>query len=204
MPVCRLVGLRQTAQVGFDAVVLAGGRASRLGGADKAAVEVGGETLLEHALAVVEGADRVVVVGDERPTYRPVLWTREQPAYGGPVAATYAGLDELVRSDTQSGGSLLVLAVDMPGVSSTTVGRLLEAMEGHDGAVLSAEGRRHLAFAVQPPALQRARPEDADGVAMRALWASLDLVDVPARAEEARDVDSWSDLTAYPGSDPRY
>ena len=30
---------------------------------------------------------------------------------------------------------------------------------------------------------------------MRGLWASLDLADVPARGDEARDIDQWSDLT---------
>ena len=61
-------------------MVLAGGRAERLGGEDKAALEVGGATLLERALARgCSGARRVVVVGDERPTARPVLWTREHP-----------------------------------------------------------------------------------------------------------------------------
>jgi hypothetical protein len=29
---------------------------------------------------------------------------------------------------------------------------------------------------------------------MRGLWASLDLADVPARDDEAYDVDEWSDL----------
>ena len=60
-------------------MVLAGGRAERLGGEDKAALDVGGATLLERALAAVAPARRVVVVGDERPTARPVLWTREHP-----------------------------------------------------------------------------------------------------------------------------
>ncbi len=78
-------------------MVLAGGRAERLGGEDKAALDVGGATLLERALARLLRRQRVVVVGDERPTARPVLWTREHPAYGGPVAATYAGLRRALR-----------------------------------------------------------------------------------------------------------
>ena len=45
------------------AIILAGGRASRLGGADKASVEVDGRALLDHVLDAVEGCSPVIVVG---------------------------------------------------------------------------------------------------------------------------------------------
>jgi molybdopterin-guanine dinucleotide biosynthesis protein A len=182
--------------VEFDAVVLAGGRASRLAGADKAALEVAGTTLLGHALRAVAGARTVVVVGDERPTAESVVWTRERPAYGGPVAAAYAGRDALEGADL-----LVVLAVDMPAVTSATVVRLLAATEG-DGAVLVDGGRRHLAFAVRADALDRIRPEPTAGTAMRNLWSALDLTEVPAHEDEARDVDQWSDLAPRGWSGP--
>jgi molybdopterin-guanine dinucleotide biosynthesis protein A len=176
--------------VDFDAVVLAGGRASRLDGADKAALEVGGRPLLERALDAVAAAARTVVVGDERPTHRAVAWTREQPAYGGPVAATYAGRDALPGAQL-----LVVLAVDMPEVTAATVERLLAGGAGRDGAVLTDGARRHLAMAVSAGALDAIRPEPTAGAAMRDLWARLDLADVPARGDEAHDIDSREDLT---------
>jgi molybdopterin-guanine dinucleotide biosynthesis protein A len=180
--------------VEFDAVVLAGGRAERLGGTDKAALEVGGATMLDHALAAVSGARRVVVVGDERPTGNPVLWTRERPAYGGPVAATYAGLDALRRDGPAGGALIVVLAVDMPAVTAGTVERLLAGASGHEGAVLVDGGERHLAMAVTTAALDRVRPDPAAGAAVRGLWAKLELADVAATGSEAGDVDSWADL----------
>jgi molybdopterin-guanine dinucleotide biosynthesis protein A len=179
----------QTARVVFDAVVLAGGRAERLGGADKAALEVDGTPLLERALSAVADARDVVVVGDERPASRDVTWVREEPAYGGPVAATYAGLDALTGA-----GPVLVLAVDMPDVTAETVRRLLDGAAGHDGAVLTDGGRRHLAFAVSMAAVDSVRPVPTSGAAMRDLWSALDLAEVRALAEEAHDVDRWSDL----------
>jgi molybdopterin-guanine dinucleotide biosynthesis protein A len=210
--------------VEFDAVVLAGGRAARLGGADKAALEVDGVAMLDRSLTAVATARRVVVVGDERPTTHPVLWVREHPPYGGPVAATYAGLDVLTRGtpvqltgesgpetrqshgSTPSGGLVVVLAVDMPGVTEGTVRRLIEGVvaagenDAYDGAVLSEGGQRHLAMVVRAGALERVRPESVEGVAMRRLWEALDLVDVPASPEEANDVDSWADITRTPRS----
>jgi molybdopterin-guanine dinucleotide biosynthesis protein A len=195
--------------VDFDAVVLAGGRAERLDGADKAALDVAGATLLDRALRAVAGARTVVVVGDERPTDVPVVWTRELPAYGGPVAAAYAGRDALRRgTPVQFRGPeapetpephgttplIVVLAVDMPAVSAATVGRLVGAVQGHDGAVLVDGGRPHLAMAVTAAALDAVRPDPVEGAAMRGLWEALDLADVPALEAEAGDVDSWADL----------
>ena len=74
----------------------------------------------------------------------------------------------------------------MPVVTAGTVARLVAAVDGRDGAVLTDAGRRHLAMAVTTAALDRARPEPAAGAAMRDLWAALDLAEVPARGGEAR------------------
>ncbi|MEE4545309.1 NTP transferase domain-containing protein [Streptomyces sp. V4-01] len=79
----------------YDAVVLAGGAARRLGGADKPALPVGGRMLLDRVLAACPGARATVVVGPRRPTSRPVRWTREDPAGGGPLPALAAGLAAL-------------------------------------------------------------------------------------------------------------
>ncbi|MEU6735450.1 DUF6457 domain-containing protein [Streptomyces physcomitrii] len=79
----------------FDAVVLAGGGARRLGGADKPGLRVGGRRLLDRVLTACAAAERTVVVAAPRPTVRPVRWTREEPPGSGPVAALAAGLRAL-------------------------------------------------------------------------------------------------------------
>src|SRR4029079_17617418 len=116
----------------LGAIVLAGGTAARMGGADKASIELDGRTLLAWALDAVIDADEVVVLGDWVRTERPVTFTREDPAQGGPAAGLLAGLDAFARPPAR----LVVLAVDMPRVSLDTVGRLRGAADGHDGAVL--------------------------------------------------------------------
>ncbi|MFF9196536.1 DUF6457 domain-containing protein [Streptomyces sp. NPDC014779] len=81
----------------YDALVLAGGAARRLGGADKPGVRVGGRPLLDRVLAGCRDAGRTVVVAAPRATARPVEWTREEPPGGGPVAALDAGLRRLAE-----------------------------------------------------------------------------------------------------------
>lgn len=175
------------------AVVLTGGGAVRLGGADKASVELGGLTLLEHALGALVDIDEVVVVGESVPTSRPVTFTREDPAGGGPAAGLLTGLDAFARRPDW----VLALAVDMPLVTSWTVRRLAEAAR-YDGAALIDDSRRlqFLCALYSTDSLQRARPayEDQHGMSMRALVGTLRLEHVPAVGPEAQDVDTWEDL----------
>ncbi len=175
------------------AIVLAGGQASRMGGADKASVEYLGRTLLEHALEALVDADEVVVVGDPVPTTRPVTFTRESPRHGGPVAALLTGRDALMRPPA----TLAVLAVDMPWVTPWTFRRLVGAASGHDGAFLTdTDGRRQLAGVLDVRRLDAVRPdlEAQHGMALRSLLADLDLAEIAPAGDEGRDIDTWADL----------
>jgi molybdopterin-guanine dinucleotide biosynthesis protein A len=179
------------------AVVLTGGTASRMGGADKASLEVDGVSLLERALAATVAALEVVVVGAPVPTSRPVTWAREDPPGGGPAAGLLAGLDRL----TLAPDLVAVLAVDMPRVHAGTVARLTWAVEADpavDGAVLlDAGGRRQtLAAVYRHAALGVARPERGGehGLPVRRLVGDLRLVEVPTVGDEGRDVDTWEAL----------
>ncbi|GHH70465.1 molybdenum cofactor guanylyltransferase [Streptomyces sulfonofaciens] len=106
----------------FDAVVLAGGAARRLGGADKPGVSVGGRSLLDRVLAACAAAGTTVVVGGRRPTSRPVVWALEEPRGGGPLAALHAGL----RRTTAE--RVVVLSADLPFLAEQTVRGLLAAL----------------------------------------------------------------------------
>lgn len=181
-------------QVQFSAVVLAGGAAARLDGADKASVELRGRRLLEYAVDALLDAWEVVVAGrPARGLPRPVTFTREDPAHGGPVAGFLTGLDALRHPARQVG----VLAVDMPHVTPRTLRRLREAAPGHDGAFLVDEqGRHQLAGVLDAAALAGIRPgpEEQHQMPWHRLVAPLDLADVPAVTDEAIDVDTWADL----------
>ncbi|MBZ5739394.1 molybdenum cofactor guanylyltransferase [Nocardioides mangrovi] len=179
----------------FSGIVLAGGRAVRMDGADKASVEYLGRTLLEHAIDALVDAGEVVVVGDPVRTTRPVTFTRENPRYGGPVAALLTGLDALERPPEL----VAVVAVDMPRLTHATVRRLREAADDDavDGAALvGPDGRRQLALVLRTGRLDAVRPghEEQHGMALHRLLAGLHLAEVAAEGAEARDVDSWADL----------
>lgn len=180
-------------RIALGAVVLAGGRAARMGGADKASIELDGRSLLDHALDAVVDAGEVVVVGEWARTERPVTFTREDPAHGGPAAGLLAGLDAFVGDPVQ----LAVLAVDMPRVTLRTMSRLRSAAEDRDGSVLvGPDGRRALAYVLDTTRLRQVRPPygEEHGMPMHVLLGGLDLVEVAAEGEETHDVDGWQDL----------
>jgi molybdopterin-guanine dinucleotide biosynthesis protein A len=185
----------------FDAVVLAGGGGRRLGGLDKAALTIGRIPLLDRALDAVAGASRIVVVGPERDVPSGVLVVSDEPAGGGPVSALAAAVSTL-RSEL-----VVVLACDMPFVTSAVVERLLTACEPLgadpdvrlvDGALLvDGDGRRqYLAAAYRLPALTRALGDAGSpyGRSMRSLVRRLTVAEVAADPEETLDIDTWDDV----------
>lgn len=198
-----------------DGIVLAGGGSVRLG-QDKTRIDVAGRAALDRVLAALSGADQVVVVGPRRPVHAPgvtLRWTREEPPGGGPAAGVAAAV-ALVRRPR-----VVVLAGDLPLVTTATVDRLLAAVDevcggsrdgpAPDGAVLiDADGRRqHLTVALSTARLrERAAERDWRGAAMWSLLDGLTLVEVPAIGPEALDLDEPEDvdvvrqLDAGPGS----
>ena len=176
-------------------IVLTGCSAVRFQGADKASIELGGATLLEHALGALGEVPEVVVVGDRVGTSRPVTFLREDPTGGGPAAGLLAGLGGFPRPPRL----VAVLAVDMPMVTTATVRRLLLAAATDGALLVDEDGRRQYLCAVyRSEALLAAAPplEERHGLPVRRLVGQLELAEVPALAWEARDVDSWDDLVA--------
>jgi len=181
----------------FEAVVLAGGDSRRLGGLDKAAIEVGGVSLLDRALDAVQEAREVIVVGPRRPTSAVVRWTSESPPGGGPLRATIAGL-ETVNSDV-----VVVLAVDYPFVTSAVVAELIRAVGTHDGAALQDEGgaMHFVVGAYRTDALRSAlEAHPPDEASMRSLFGTLDVAAVHAD-RAAQDVDTLEDLESARAAD---
>ena len=185
----------------YDVVVLAGGAARRLGGSDKPGVRVGGRTLLDRVLAACPDAGRTVVVGDPRPTVRPVRWTREEPPGGGPLPAVAAGVRETEAE------VLLVLSADLPFLDRDTVRRLLDALaeapEAEAALLTDADGRDQplvAAYRSGPLVRELTRlTHDHRGLAhmpLRYLTAGLRPTRVAAGPLASFDCDTWEDIAS--------
>lgn len=221
--------MNATTLLEYDAVVLAGGRAARLGGAAKPGLLAGGVSLLHLALDAAEGARRVVVVGPEELAESVVahraatktLLTREDPPFSGPAAGIAAGLaalgagaDGAGPAELRAGAApwVLVLAVDVPRAREA-VGRLVEGVAqetGCDGAYLVDGGRAQWLVGMYRAAALAERAggicggESGKGSSVRRLLGGLRLLEVPDPGSLSADVDTWDDaarLGIRPGPD---
>jgi len=108
-----------------------------MGGVDKAALRVGGTTLLDRVLGAAEPVcDRLVVVGPARPTaVAAVTFVTEPEPGGGPVPAVLAGVAAAPECEV-----VLVLAADLPLLLPHHLRRLLDALGSADAAAAYDEG----------------------------------------------------------------
>lgn len=205
----------------FDAVVLAGGRASRLDGYPKPQLAYQGVTLLGHALEAVAQARAAVVVGPApgeaggpvlpgpsaaappaRPSASPglVLYTREEPRFAGPLAGLGAGLAALGSAPGPPPAWVVVLAADLP-LAADALAPLLAAAADEpagDGLLgVDEGGRAQPLLAVYrrgPLEAALAGLAEAGGLAdrpMKHLVARLDLLSLALPARASDDVDTW-------------
>jgi len=186
------------------AVVLAGG-ASRRFRPDKLAEQLDGEPLLDGVLASLpERVETVIVVGAAREVIRPVIFTSEEPAGGGPAAALVAGLR---RALEESGDAIVTLPGDAPlaGKAASILLSRLESGPSIEAVVgVDASGREQpLQLALRPAAarnvVETAGPSGAAGVSARRLLDALRPGLVTQRLEPAElwDIDTRDQLLAW-------
>lgn len=129
----------------WTAAILAGGRARRLGGADKSALLVGGTTILERQLAVLRSVTpHILIVSSDEHRYRdagvPVV--RDRVAGAGSLGGIYTAL---VEAPTEH---ILVMACDMPFLTAPFLTRLAALGADPDAALArDARGRHPLCAA---------------------------------------------------------
>ncbi|HVQ22918.1 MAG TPA: molybdenum cofactor guanylyltransferase [Candidatus Saccharimonadia bacterium] len=191
-------------------LVLAGGRSSRFGEADKLRAELRGRPLFHHAvLAAAASCDEVIVVVARDATDPPPLPTdamapvrvvRDVLVDTGPLAGLVAGLE--------AAGSELVLVAggDQPDLTSALLRLLIDSVRQADAAVLAEHDRPRPLPAVlrRAPASVAARTRlMSDQRSLRALIADLEPVVVPERTWRRvdpdgawrRDIDEPADLS---------
>lgn len=190
----------------FDAVVLAGGTAARLGGVSKPDVELGGRRLIDGVIVSVADAREIVVVGDvEVPTG--VHQTLEDPPRGGPVAGVAAGLATLAAATAPPAPWTMLLACDLAD-PLPAIGRLLAAWsyaqrhpqiptDDHDGWCLTdSTGHPQWLLGIhRTTALIESlgRLESPRDRSMKSFFAHSTLVTVPAADDDVADIDTWAE-----------
>lgn len=182
------------------AILLTGGRASRVGGADKTQFEIAGTTLLQRAVDAVAGCAPITVVGAPVPTVAGVVWTREDPPFGGPAAGVAAALQSWSGDDPEW---TYLLGCDLPDVAAA-VTRLADAHtllpRETEGVCLSAsDGRPQWLIGLYRTTVLRrgagALPGGGWDASMRALLHDVAIAVIAAPDTETMDIDTWEDLS---------
>lgn len=205
------MGERDTdAAARIGALIIAGGKGKRLGGASKSDLELGGRLLdrVLDSLSPLTSWGRVVIAPDSVSVPAGILRTMEDPPGGGPLAGLEAGLYTLLadqKIEGDSGGIVLVFSVDSPGVASLAP-RLLRALDSDpeaEGAVILGGQPRVFhqylqgAYRVNPllRALDKGRGSSSSlhDRSVRSVLSRMKLVEVEAGAE-CRDLDTPEDL----------
>lgn len=189
----------------LGAVLLVGGRSTRMGGGVKPLLEVGGQTLLSRAMGAMTDARcaPIIVVGAELQSGAPVVWAREDPPFSGPAAGIAAAVSALDH-DGGSGDApewTLVLAGDLPHVARVTArlaAAAAAALPRTDAVVFTADGHpQWLAGVYRTRALRDAVHAVADelaGLSCHALLGGLDITWLTDEDGITADIDTPADL----------
>ncbi len=194
------------------AILLAGGRGSRMGGVRKPLLDLGGTTLLRRAVTAARGCHPLTIVAEVLdPGLDGVTWVREDPPFSGPAAGTVAGLASWPAPAPEW---TLLLACDLTNPEAA-VRRLREAAAllptDTDGVCLGdASGRPQWLTGLYRTAPLRRHAEALPGAGRdapaRLLVDDLAIAVVAAPGAETGDVDTWEDLEKARralGADPR-
>lgn len=129
-------------------VILAGGQGRRMGGVDKAALLLGGQSLIARAADRLEPqVERLAVSGHRGHAGLPCL---PDAAPSGPLAGVLAALH---WAAAQGGDAVVSVPVDAPFLPPDLVPRLCLAAGGIGVAVAHSGGRPHPACALWPVGL---------------------------------------------------
>jgi molybdopterin-guanine dinucleotide biosynthesis protein A len=137
-------------------LVLAGGRATRMGGGDKALLPFGGATLLDEVLGrIAAQGSRMLLSANGDPARfarfgLPVL-ADPLPDHPGPLAGVLAGL-EWLREHAPAATELVTVPTDTPFLPHDLVARLAAARgrEDADLACAASGGRLHPVIGLWP------------------------------------------------------
>ncbi len=143
-------------------VLLAGGRGRRMGGGDKPLNELGGKTLLHHAIDRAKPQVSRLILnanGDESRfnKYGLPVQADSIAGYAGPLAGVLTGM-EWVERNCPEVEWIASFATDAPFFPSDMVSKLLQRQAEVGADIICAEsaGRTHPVFSIWPVRLSKA------------------------------------------------
>ena len=146
----------ETTTASVAGVILAGGRATRMGGGDKCLLRLGGRTILEHVIDRVRPqVSRLVLNANGDPgrfaQFGLPVAADAIGGFAGPLAGVLTGL-EWLREHAPDCPWIASFATDTPFFPEDLVSRMLAAVddEGADMACAASGGRTHPVFGLWP------------------------------------------------------
>jgi molybdopterin-guanine dinucleotide biosynthesis protein A len=180
--------------ISVDSIIVAGGKASRLSGIDKAMLPFGttGNTLLFDAVTACPG--RVLVVGYPRELANElkdrVLWISDLYPDGGPAAGIWSGL-------TQVETEYVFISAGDQTLDQETVIAIIAGALGNDGAwAIRDDGTGQPLCACVQTKLLRELLEPTGGVNLSPLrlLSTLNMVGISVKPGQVTDFDTWEDV----------
>ena len=200
-------------------LLLAGGQARRMGGGDKCLVELGGRTLLAHAIErLAPQVDGLALNANGDPArfadYGLPVLADVVPGFAGPLAGVLTGM-AFMRQNDAAAGWLATAATDTPFFPRDWVEHLLAAADAARAEIAFARsgGRTHPVFGLWRVALHDALAQalieederKIDRFAARHCWIEVDFLDQPFdpffninRPADLAEAERLSDLVEEP------
>lgn len=130
----------------MTAIILAGGKASRLGGIDKAFLKIGRQTLINRQLKLLKKIFKKIIIVTNSPqkykNFKGVRVIKDTIPYQGPLGGIYSGL--LVSKSKYN----FVLACDMPFLNLALIRYMLHIKDGFDVVVPKLKKGYETLFAI--------------------------------------------------------
>ena len=129
----------------MDAIILSGGRQTRMGGKEKAFLQIGAQSLIEHKVKLLAVMfDRIIIVTNKPEIYREkiaadlvnqITFTTDEKPDMGPLMGVYSGLK---ASESEYS---FVTTCDTPFVTKKLIDHIKNAVFGYDAAVPRLGGK---------------------------------------------------------------
>ncbi|MEJ2621707.1 MAG: molybdenum cofactor guanylyltransferase MobA [Candidatus Thiodiazotropha sp.] len=171
----------------FTAVILAGGRGSRMGGHDKGLVALDGKPLIEHVITAIAPQVEYLLINANRnlsdyQQYGYPVIRDKLSGYQGPLAGLYSALEQITTPE------LITVPCDGPRLPSDLVNRLVGARDAEGAEIAVAHDGKRLqpVYALIPKKLRQSLKAYLDsGDRKIDLWyaqhqmAKADFSDIP-------------------------